>query len=338
MNEDEKFVVKGVDMVRSVTVAVFFCMILLSGNGLAVESGKPFVIIGTSGVTGVYYAAGHAVAKVFARNGENENFRVDAESSQGSVENINRVLTCEWTFGIAQADMLYKAMKGEGPWSGSPKEKLRAVAVLHPETMTIIAAADSGIESVYDLKGKTVGNAPAGSADEQNVRYVLKLHGIDPETDLQLSEVTAIDAPEQLKKGAIYAYFYTVGHPNLSLYEAGLGNRPVKLIALDPVIIGQAVASVPYLVRVDIPVVYYDRFENTMPVATIGVNAILFTSSEAPDHQVSAILQALLDDFPRFQRQHPAFASLSRENLPYGTIVPLHPAAYKVYRASGILK
>lgn len=319
--------------------ALFVTVLLMAGKpGVAQESGKPFVIIGTGGVSGVYYAAGHAVAKVFSRVGGAEDFRLDAESSQGSVDNINRVLAGEWSFGIAQADDLYNALRGEGLWKGTAHSNLRAVARLHSEAMTIVVNADRGINSIGDLKGKTVIMGEPGSSDEQDACDILRIYGIDPATDLLPSSAAAVDAPELLQKGVIDAYFYTVGHPNVSLHEATFGDRKVKLLAVDDEAADLDIEKNPHRVKTEIPIDFYERLENREPVATIGVKAVLFTRDDTPGYQVSAILRALLDDFPRFKRQHPAFVNLSRNNLPNGILVPLHPAAYAVYREKGILK
>lgn len=304
----------------------------------AQENIKPQVAIGTGGVTGVYYGAGHAVAKMFARTGDVENFRLTVKSSEGSVENINRVSAGEWGFGIARADTLYRALHGEGPWEGSPREMLRAVAVLHQDALTIIATAGQGLETPLDLKGKRVGNDLPGSLGEESIGDILTLYGIDPVKDLTLVKTTTVDAPELLQNGMIDAYFYTVGHPNTSIYDATFGPRQIKILSIDDRIADLAIARNPWLNTTAIPVTYYRRLENSGPVATIGVKAILFTSKTEPDHQVAAVLQALLADFPRFQRQHPAFAELTPGDLVKGTPVALHPAASAVYKEKGVLQ
>lgn len=322
-------------------VAVIVFLMLLSAplqGSCAPENVKPTVAIGTGGVTGVYYAAGHALGKVFMRSGEADHFRLAVESSEGSVENIQRVSAGEWEFGIARADTLYRALHGKGPWEGSPQGRLRAVAVLHQDALTIIAVAGQGMETVPDLKGKRVGSSLPGSLAEESIGDVLTLSGLDPAKDLTLVKTTIVDAPELLQKGMIDAYFYTVGHPNTSVYDATFGPRRIKLLPIDSRIAELAMRQNPWLNAIAIPVAYYQRLENTQPVATIGVKAVLFTSTAVPDHRVAALLQPLLADFPRFQRQHPAFAELTPGDLLKGAPVPLHPAASAVYKEQGLLQ
>jgi hypothetical protein len=215
---------------------------------------------------------------------------------------------------------------------------LRAVAVLHQDALTIVAVAGQGLKTVLDLQGKRVGSSLPGLLEEENIGDVLTLYGLDPAKDLTLVETTIVDAPELLQKGVIDAYFYTVGHPNTSVYDATFGPRRIKLLPIDNRIAELAITQNPWLSTTAIPVTYYQRLENAEPVATIGVKAVLFTSAAVPDHQVVALLQPLLADFSRFQRQHPAFAELTPGDLVEGLPVPLHPAAHAVYKEMGMLK
>ena len=47
----------------------------------------------------------------------------------------------------------------KGPWEGKPVSKLRAVFALAPEAVTFVAAEDSGIKSINDVKGRQLTQA-----------------------------------------------------------------------------------------------------------------------------------------------------------------------------------
>ena len=64
---------------------------------------EPMLSIKTGDVTGVYYAAGSAVAKMHNRKLKKYNLRMIAEASEGSVANIEAVTKGTAAFGIAQA-------------------------------------------------------------------------------------------------------------------------------------------------------------------------------------------------------------------------------------------
>lgn len=310
---------------------------LTVGASPVVAADKPFHTLGTGNVTGVYYPVGQAVAKVVNLRMEQNEFRLFADDSQGSIDNINRVLSGDWAFGIAQADMLYKVHNGYGPWQDHPNKNLRAIAALYPESVTIIAAEDAEIDSIMDFKGKTIGIGAHGSADQQNMIGLLSFLQFDLESDLELVEASPVDEAVLLQDNELDAYVFTVGHPNLSLIEASFGERRVEIVPFQLEFHPRLRSHMPYLLTTTIPVGYYPRLVNREDVKTIGVNAVLFTHKDTPAKEVAAILEALVADIDRFKRQHPALGQLKERDLPQSTMIPLHPGAEAVYRHLGYL-
>ena len=73
---------------------------------------KRFVSIGTGGVTGVYYPTGGAICRLVNKDRKKHGIRCSAESTGGSVYNINTVREGELEFGVAQSDWQYHAYNG----------------------------------------------------------------------------------------------------------------------------------------------------------------------------------------------------------------------------------
>ena len=317
------------------TLLVMLLLLGLGREGHA-ELRKPFLLIGTGPVTGIYFAAGHAVAKVVNRNQQRHPYRLDALASAGSVENIERVLAGEWGLGIAQADLLYQATQGLGPWKNRPASKLRAVASLYSEALTIITAASSNITSLAELRGKTLSIGESGSADNANMREILRLAGIDPEKDLELVEKNPVESTELLQQRRIDGYCFTVGHPNFSLVEALYGQVLLRLVEMEPAVSNQILEHKPWMQTVRIEKKLYPKLTNRADVLTVGVKAVLFARADLPKETVASLVGELWADFPRFQRQHPAFLALRRETLGETTPIPYHPGAIAVLREAGI--
>ena len=87
--------------------------------GLALAAGpaaaqQKFVTIGTGGVTGVYYAVGGAICRLVNKDRAKHGIRCSVESTGGSAFNVNTIKAGELDFGMAQSDVQYNAIKGEG--------------------------------------------------------------------------------------------------------------------------------------------------------------------------------------------------------------------------------
>ena len=300
---------------------------------------EPMLSIKTGDVTGVYYAAGSAVAKMHNRKLKKYNLRMIAEASEGSVANIEAVTKGTAAFGIAQANSLYVAKHGEGLWQGAPQDQLRSVLGLYTEAFTIIAAVDAGINSLADLRGKTVNIGTPGSTDNYQSKYILDFAGLDSANDLTLNEKPAYEASELMQQGEIDAYFYTVGHPNLSIKEASHGERKIMIVAPGEAFVDSIVDQREDLVERIIQIDYYtDKITNTEPVRTVGVKAILFCDADTDEEVVYHIVKEVFENFDLFKQQHPAFSQLTPKKLSTKLIVPLHPGAERYFKEAGVLQ
>ena len=161
----------------------------VSAGGAAEGDGAPqkqFATIGTGGVTGVYYPAGGAISKMVNKKYDEYNLKVTVESTGGSVFNVNAILAGDLEFGIVQSDRQAQAWEGTKDWKDKgPQKDLRAVFSLHPESVTLMAAVDAGINTIDDLRGKIVNIGNPGSGNRGNAIDALENAGINWETDRQ---------------------------------------------------------------------------------------------------------------------------------------------------------
>jgi len=299
---------------------------------------EPMQSIKTGGMTGVYYAAGSAIAKMHNKKRKEYNLRLITETSEGSVANIEDVIGGSAAFGIAQSNALYYARKGEQHWQGDPHDELRSVLGLYTEDFTIVAAVDADINSLADLKGKTINIGEHGSMDAIQAMSLFKRLGLDPENDLTICERPTYEASELIQSGDIDAYFYTVGHPNLSIKEAASGERKLMIVEPDREFVDRLAENSEYLVVTDIPVDYYADIVNKGPVHTLSVKAILFSRVDTDEQIVYNMVKEVFDNLDLFKLQHPAFANLTPERLSTNLFLPLHPGAERYFKEAGLLR
>lgn len=329
-------------MNRKPRIFRFACILAcLLFNVAAIDSHaqEDFITIGGGDVSGVYFPAGLAMAKMLNAKRDVYDIRATVESTDGATFNINAILAGYMEFGMTQSDKLYQAFNGLADWAKrGPQQELRAVFSLHHEALTLVAAVDAGINTVDDLKGKTVSIGNPGVSRHWTVTDALTASGLDPKRDFDAVEVAASDAPALLQDRRIDAYFYTVGHPSETIRKALSGERQTRLIPIAGPAIDQLIAVHPYYTKATIPVIrLYPDVADQPDVATFGVIATLCTSAKIPADVVYVLTKEIVGNLDTFRRQHPAFHQLTGKGMLQGLAAPLHPGALRYFKEAGLI-
>ena len=82
-----------------------------------------------------------------------------AEATSGSQENIRRLDTGELDFALSNAAITYFAVRGTEGWDRA--YDMRTVMTLAPNVALWITAADSGVQTIADLRDERVGGGGA---------------------------------------------------------------------------------------------------------------------------------------------------------------------------------
>lgn len=316
-----------------VTLAISISLLLSSAHAARLK----FATIGTGGITGVYYPTGGAIAKMVNKKRSEYGIRATVESTGGSVFNVNAVMNGDLEFGVVQSDRQFQAIEGLAEWEDKgPQKDLRAIFSIHPESVTLVAAVDSGIKTIKDVKGKTINIGNPGSGQRQNAIDALEAVGINYEKDIKAESIKAAEAASLLQDGRIDAYFYTVGHPNGSIKEATSGARKVRIVDITG--IDSLLTKYPYYAKSSIDISNYPGAQNQNDVETFGVKATFVTSAKVPDEIVYAITKEVFDNLEEFKKLHPAYSTLTKENMLEGLSAPIHPGAMKYYKEAGLMK
>ena len=314
----------------AISLAVGLGLSGLSGQTLAETK---FVSIGTGGVTGVYYPTGGAICRLVNKNRKEHGIRCSAESTGGSIYNINTLRAGELEFGVAQSDWQYHAYNGTSKFADQGKfEDLRAVFSVHPEPVTIIAHDDSGVANITDLKGKRLNIGNPGSGTRGTWEVLEEALGWQ-RSDLKLAaEMKSAETGAAVCDGKIDAYFWLVGHPS-ALTQESLATCAAHLVNATGPAIDKLVADNSYYRTATIPAGMYN---NDKDVTTFGVGATFVTSAKVPEEVVYILVKAVFDNFDTFKKLHPAFANLSEKEMITDSLsAPLHDGAAKYYKERG---
>jgi len=320
----------GMKVLSTTALASVLAVSLGSGSALAAQQ---FVSIGTGGVTGVYYPTGGAICRLVNKNRKEHGIRCSAESTGGSIYNINTIRAGELEFGVAQSDWQYHAYNGSSKFKDQgPYKKLRAVFSVHPEPVTVIASDSSGVGQLTDVKGKRLNIGNPGSGTRGTWEVIEEALGWK-RSDLKLAaEMKSAETGQAVCDGKIDAYFWLVGHPS-ALTQESLATCDAHLVDVKGPAIDELVNDNTYYRTATIPAGMYN---NDRDIMTFGVGATFVSSSDVSDEVVYTITKAVFDNFDDFKKLHPAFANLKEsEMIKDGLSAPLHDGAVKYYKERG---
>jgi hypothetical protein len=308
------------------------------GGALAASAGpaaaQQFVTVGTGGVTGVYYPAGGAICRLVNQNRAEHGIRCSAESTGGSVFNVNTIREGELDFGVVQSDVQFNSFTGAGDFAeGGAFEDLRFVFSLHPEPFTVVARPDSGIASFEDLKGKRVNVGNPGSGQRSTMELVMERMGWTMDDFALASELPSREQAQALCDNQIDAFVFTVGHPSGSISEP-VATCDAQLVNVSGELFDGLVEEFPYYFKATIPAGMYNNAED---VTTFGVGATFVSSTNTADDAVYTVVKSVFDNLEEFKGLHPAFAVLTAESMANaGQSATLHPGAERYYNEAGL--
>ena len=320
-----------------VGMALVFGLAMLIGSAPAdVQAEGTFVTIGTGGVTGVYYPTGGAICRLVNKTRKEHGIRCTVESTGGSIYNLNTIAAGELDMGVAQSDWQYHAYNGTSSFKDAgPNKDLRAVFSVHPEPFTVVARADAGIKNFQDLKDKRVNIGNPGSGQRGTMEVVLEALGWTKDDFKLASELKPAEQSAALCDNKVDAIVYTVGHPNGSIQEASTACDSVLVNVTGPEI-DKLVADNAYYRKATIPGgMYRGTDEDTQ---TFGVGATFVSSATVPEDVIYNVVKAVFENFDEFQKLHPAFVVLKKEEMiKDGLSAPLHDGAAKYYKEAGLM-
>jgi hypothetical protein len=291
--------------------------------------------LGTGDRMGSYFPTGAAIANIVKKTQGSDGFQLKVMETGGSVSNVNEMMKGDIDLSIMQADVQFQAVNGLADWKDAgPQNELRSIFGLYVESLTLVASEDSGIKTLNDLTGKRVDIKSADSGVRKNAIDALRIAGIDWEKDIIPFEGEPFDGPELLLDGKIDAFFYTVGHPSKAIKHA---TNNVKRVRIVPIVgVEKLLSEKPYYVKSIIPMKFYHGALNNEDVETIGVKAILTTTSTLPDDVAYAIAKAIYEDFISFRTYTEVLNMVTKESLLEGLIAPIHPGAARYYNEIGL--
>ena len=320
---------------KFIKVSIVLSLVLLfSFISIAADAqDKVFITMPTATVGGSYYAAGTVIANLWNEKLRDEyNIIATAQSSKGSIENIEMLKNNEGEVAILNSSVYIPAYMGIDSFENNAFEDLRFITMLWANPMQLVAKEDSGVDELNDLKGMRVS---VGSPGSTSPITEIMFYGADMTFDDFQAEFLGFDQSVQaMKDGKIDAAQLSgaIPHPSvLDLFSSRLG---VKLISMKDEEIKKAIEAYPYVNPFVIP---KDTYPNQdYDVKTAAVTTILAVREDVDEEIVYLLTKTIFENLDELAAAYDGLSTTSLETAFAGFSVPLHEGAIRYYKEIGM--
>ena len=285
--------------------------------------------LGTGDTEGSYYAFGNLLA---AHMSDAAGVTVDVVSTDGSVANINGIHEGLYQLGLAQADVLSYAWSGIIPFArGGEMRSFRAIGGLYEEALQIVTLNET-IQTVEDLRGKTVSVGGENSGVVINAMNVLDAYGLRTGEDIETVTMSFGDSVAAMKEGKIDAAFIVSGAPTIAVEDL-IATEQVHLVSIDDEKVAELQQRYPYYNKHVILSGTYTGLDQD--VTTVSIQATMIVSADMAEEDVYNLTAGIYDNVENISAIMPRAIDMTVENATTGVSVPFHPGAAKYFAENG---
>lgn len=312
--------------------AAIAAAVVLSAGLAAPAAAQEFINILTGGTSGVYYPLGNALAGIYGK--ALPNAKVAVQSTKASVENLNLLQSGRGEVAFTLGDSLSAAWKGnEEAGFKSKLDKLRGMAAIYPNYVQIVASADSGIQTLADLRGKRVSVGAPKSGTELNARAILTAAGLSYEDLGKVEYLPFGESVDLMKNRQLDATLQSAGLGVASIRDLS-NSLPIVIVAIPQDVVAKV--GDPAYIATTIPAGTYRGQDKDVP--GVAIQNYLATHAGVADDTVYAMLKAMYANLDQMAASHVAAKAIKLDAKAAQGPVPLHPGAEKFYREAGVLK
>ncbi len=264
-----------------------------------------------------------------------KEFKVKAQSSAGSVENLRKVNSGKSDFGVVYSGHVYLGRNGKMKNDAKKYEDVLAVSYLYGAPAQLVTRKGSGIKGVKDLVGKKVGVGNAGSGAFANCELFFTHMGVWDK--IERNALGYNDAAAAFGNNQLDAFWLFTAFPSGAVIMAAQTND-IELVNLG----ADADASgfydqYPYFSKLTVPRGTYKGVAEDSP--SFQDSSLWVANAKVSDDVVYKLLSTIYTEegLAHMRAQKKTFKEMSVKTGINGIVTPLHPGAEKFWKEKGLL-
>jgi uncharacterized protein len=212
--------------------------------------------------------------------------------------------------------------------------KVCNLASLYPQYFQVVVRNDAKINSIADLKGKTLVTQPKGNTAELVTKELLEANGVSY-GQLKVSfQGSYTDAVDMVKDGHAQAFTLGTTIPASAVMDLASA-RDVKLLPVTEQMVNAMRKTNRGYIKETIPANTYPKQDK--PVDVIAYATHIIVACNLPDQTVYTMAKTMASSVKDMAAVNKAIGTLTVKAMAEDVGVPTHPGALKFYKEAGAI-
>lgn len=252
------------------------------------------------------------------------------QSPGAGMANVRALEEGKTDIGLSNSISAVDAIAGKAPFT-KPHHNICNVATLYPQYYQLVVNADSGVNKISDLKGKSITTQQKGNTGEMITRQLLEVNGVNY-SDVKVSFVGYTDSVNQMKDGHAIAFGLNTQVPAGAIMDLAAA-RDIKLIDQTDSYEKMKQINSGYKM-ITVPKGSYPKQDKDVHV--IGFYTHVVASCKLPADQVYTMTKTIAANTKTLATVAKDIGSLTPQGMGADIGVPFHPGAAKYYKEVGV--
>jgi len=292
------------------------------------------IVFGGGPAGGTFQVVANAV-QVYGPVKDIKEFKVKAQSSAGSVENLRKVNKGKSHFGVVYSGHVYLGRNGKLKNDPKKYENVLVVSYLYGAPAQLVTSKGSGINSVKDLVGKKVGVGNAGSGAFANCELFFSHMGVWDK--IERNAMGYNDAAAAFGNNQLDAFWLFTAFPSGAVIMAAQTNDIALVNLGKDAEESDFFKDYPYFSKLAVPAGTYKGVDEESP--SFQDSALWVANAKVSDDIVYKMLSTIYTDegLAHMRAQKKTFKEMAIKTGINGIVTPLHPGAEKFWKEKGLL-
>ena len=212
--------------------------------------------------------------------------------------------------------------------------KVCNLASLYPQYFQVVVRTDAKVNTIGDLKGKTLVTQPKGNTAELVTQELLAANGLSY-SQLKVSfQGSYTDAVDMMKDGHAQAFTLGTTIPASAVMDLASA-RDVKLLPVTDQMVSALRKTNRGYIKQTIPANTYPKQDK--PVDVIAYATHVIVACDLPEQTVYTMTKTMASSIKDMSSVNKAIGTLTVKAMAEDVGVPLHPGAARFYKEAGAI-